>query len=331
MKAVLVEKFGPFDSAQIHDISDPVAGPKEVTLAVKAIDVNFPDMMVIEGAYQVKPPLPFSPGKAASGVIEQVGPGVSGLNRGDRVLACVEYGAYAEKLLPSADKCHPMPDEISFEKAAAMGLVYLTAYFALKDRAHLKHGESVLVLGAKGGIGMASIQVAKALGAGTVIAGVRDVENSEFVREMGADHVLDLSMESLRDQLREQIYSHTNGEGVNVIIDPVGGFANAAALRALAWKGRLVVIGFASGDIPKIKANYLLVKNITVTGLQISDYRDRYPEKFSKAQAELFEFYRQGLINPYIGLILPLERYAEALGYIRVGRVRGKVVLEVEN
>ena len=174
---------------------------------------------------------------------------------------------------------------------------------------------------------MASIQVAKALGAGNVIAGVRDIENARFVKEMGADHVLDLSIKDLRNQLREQIYLLTNGRGADVVIDPVGGTASAAALRALAWGGRLIVIGFASGDIPEIKTNYLLVKNITVSGLQVSDYRDRQPDEFARAQTKLFEFYREGLINPYIGLSLPLDMYAEALGQIRVGHIRGKVVL----
>ncbi len=331
MRAVLVNEFGPFDSARVQDIPNPTAGPNEVILAVKAADVNYPDMMVMEGTYQVRPSLPFSPGKAAAGVIEEVGAEICALKPGDRVMACVEHGAYAEKIRAPAYQCHPMPDEISFEKAAAMGLVYLTAYFALRDRAVLKQNESVFVIGAKGGIGMASIQVAKALGAGVVIAGVRDSENAEFVEEMGADHVLDLSMEGLRDNLRKKVYSLTNGQGVDVVIDPVGGFASAAALRALAWKGRLVVIGFASGVIPEIKTNYLLVKNITVTGLQISDYRDREPDKFTRAQAELFEFYNQGLIDPHIGLSLPLDSYAEALDKIRTGRVKGKVVLKIGN
>ena len=262
MRAVVVEEYGAFNSAVVKELPDPVPGPGEVVVTVKAADVNFPDMMVIEGTYQVKPPLPFSPGKAAAGVVELVGESVTTLKPGDRVLACVEYGAYAEKLVARADQCHSMPDEISYAKAAAMGLVYLTAYFALTDRARLQPGESVFVLGAKGGVGVASVQVAKALGAATVIAGVRGAEHVRNAERLGADHVVDLSVDNLRNSLRDAVYGMTDGKGVDVVIDPVGGDACAAALRALAWRGRLVVVGFASGDIPEIKASYLLVKNI---------------------------------------------------------------------
>ena len=331
MRAVVVEEYGAFNSALVRELPDPIPGPDEVVVTVKAADVNFPDMMVIEGTYQVKPPLPFSPGKAAAGVVEQVGESVTMLKPGDRVLACVEYGAYAEKLVARADQCHSMPDEMSYAKAAAMGLVYLTAYFALTDRAHLQPGESVLVLGAKGGIGVASVQVAKALGAATVIAGVRGIEHVRTAERFGADHVVDLSMDDLRNSLRDAVHSLTDGEGVDVVVDPVGGDACVAALRALAWRGRLVVVGFASGDIPEIKANYLLVKNITATGLQVSDYRDRQPRTFAAAQVALFRFYQEGLIDPHVSKVVPLDRYAEALYDIRMGHVVGKVILDVGN
>ena len=331
MRAVVVEEYGAFNSALVKELPDPIPGPGEVVVAVKVADVNFPDMMVIEGTYQVKPPLPFSPGKAAAGVVELVGESVTTLKPGDRVLACVEYGAYAEKLVARADQCHSMPDEISYAKAAAMGLVYLTAYFALTDRARLQPGESVFVLGAKGGVGVASVQVAKALGAATVIAGVRGAEHVRNAERLGADHVVDLSVDNLRNSLRDAVYGMTDGKGVDVVIDPVGGDACTAALRALAWRGRLVVVGFASGDIPEIKASYLLVKNIAATGLQVSDYRDRQPEAFAAAQAALFEFYHEGLIDPYVSKAVPLDRYAEALDDIRSGRVVGKVILDVDN
>ena len=212
-----------------------------------------------------------------------------------------------------------------------MGLVYLTAYFALTDRAQLQPGGSVLVLGAKGGIGVASVQVAKALGAATVIAGVRGIEHVRTAERFGADHVVDLSMDDLRNSLRDAVHSLTDGEGVDVVVDPVGGDACAAALRALAWRGRLVVVGFASGDIPEIKANYLLVKNITATGLQVSDYRDRQPRTFAAAQVALFRFYQEGLIDPHVSKVVPLDRYAEALYDIRMGHVVGKVILDVGN
>ena len=331
MRAVVVEEYGAFNSALVRGLPDPIPGPDEVVVTVKAADVNFPDMMVIEGTYQVKPPLPFSPGKAAAGVVEKVGKSVTTLKPGDRVLACVEYGAYAEKLVARADQCHSLPDKMSYAKAAAMGLTYLTAYFALTDRAYLQSGESVLVLGAKGGIGVASVQVARALGAATVIAGVRGNEHARTVERLGADHVVDLSMDNLRNRLRDVIHSLTNGKGVDVIVDPVGGDTCVAAQRALAWRGRLVVVGFASGDIPEIKANYLLVKNITATGLQVSDYRDRQPRAFAAAQVALFRFYQEGLIDPHVSKVVPLDRYAEALDDIRMGHVVGKVILDVGN
>ena len=331
MKAVVVEGYGAFNSALIKELPDPVPGPNDVIVTVKAADVNFPDIMVIEGTYQIKPPLPFSPGKAAAGVVEQVGERVNKLKPGDRVVACVEYGAYAEKLVVHADQCHSMPDEISYAKAAAMGLVYQTAYFALTDRACFQPGESVLVLGAKGGIGIASMQLAKALGAAKVIAGVRGSEHVRNVEGLGADHGVDLSVGNIRDSLREAVHSLTGGKGVDVVIDPVGGEACAAALRTLAWRGRLVVVGFASGDVPEIRANYLLVKNISVTGLQVSDYRDRQPERVAAAQAALFGFYLEGLIDPHVSKVVPLDRYAEALDDIRMGHVIGKVILDVGN
>ena len=331
MRAVVVEEYGAFNSALVRGFSDPIPGPDEVVVTVKAADVNFPDMMVIEGTYQVKPPLPFSPGKAAAGVVEKVGKSVTTLKPGDRVLACVEYGAYAEKLVARADQCHSLPVKMSYAKAAAMGLTYLTAYFALTDRAYLQSGESVLVLGAKGGIGVASVQVARALGAATVIAGVRGNKHARTVERLGADHVVDLSMDNPRNRLRDVIHSLTNGKGVDVIVDPVGRDTCVAAQRALAWRGRLVVVGFASGDIPEIKANYLLVKNITATRLKVSDYRDRQPMAFASAQVALFRFYQEGLIDPHVSKVVPLDRYAEALDDIRMGHVVGKVILDVGN
>jgi NADPH2:quinone reductase len=218
---------------------------------------------------------------------------------------------------------------MTFDKAAALGLAYQTAWFALKDRAGLQPGEVVLALGASGGVGMASLQVAKALGARLVIAGVRGKSNAELARASGADHVIDLGEPDLRDGLRAQVQSMTGGHGADIVIDPVGGDAHAAALRALAWCGRMVIIGFASGQIPAIKANYLLVKNIAVIGLQWSDYRDRAPGRVADAQRELFALHQQGLIDPHISRRLPLERFAEGLRTLRDGGVQGKIILDV--
>lgn len=329
MKAVSVRQFGPYAEAKVEQLDDPMPGPDEVVIDVRAAEANYPDILVMQGDYQIKPPLPFSPGKAAAGIVAAVGANVTSLKPGDHVAAQVEYGAYAEKLKASAATCYPMPADMPFADAAALGLVYQTSHFALVERAGLAAGETVLVLGASGGIGVASVQLAKALGAGQVIAGVLGEENIAVASAAGADHVVDLAMDDLHNGLRAAVNEATGGQGADVVIDPVGGAANAAALRAMAWRGRMVIIGFASGEIPTIKSNYLLVKNIAVSGLQWSDYRERTPAWVAKVQGELFDLYRDGKLTPQISKRLPLEGFAEALDLLKAGQVQGKIVLTV--
>ncbi|TIL32449.1 MAG: NADPH:quinone oxidoreductase family protein [Mesorhizobium sp.] len=329
MKAVWVSDFAPFEQIKVSEVATPIAGEGEVVIDVMAAEANYPDILVIEGKYQIKPALPFSPGKCASGIVSAIGPGVKDLKLGQHVVAQTEYGAYAEKLRVRAESCFAMPDGMPFDKAAALGLVYQTAWFALRDRTDFKPGESVLVLGASGGIGVASVQLAKALGARLVIAGVIGESNGAIARQAGADHVIDLGQLDLRDTLREQVGEITGGQGVDIVIDPVGGEANAASLRALAWCGRMVIIGFASGTIPTIKANYLLVKNIAVSGLQWSDYRDRRPSRVTEAQNELFSLFMAGKIDPIISRLLPLEAFADGLALLRDGKAQGKIILKV--
>jgi NADPH2:quinone reductase len=330
MKAVCVRQFGAIEAAEFTDTPDPVPGPGEVIVAVEAAEVNFPDILVMEGKYQIKPPLPFSPGKAAAGIVETVGDGVTSAKPGDRVAVQVEYGAYAEKLKSAAATCYPMPDGMPFEDAAALGLVYQTAHFALAERAALSAGDSVLVLGASGGIGVASVQLAKALGAGLVIGGVLGDDNAAFAKAAGADHAIDLGMEGLRDGLRDTVRELTDGHGVDIIVDPVGGDANAAALRAMAWRGRMVIIGFASGEIPTIRSNYLLLKNIAVSGLQWSDYRERETAWVARVQEEIFGFWSADKLTPLISRTLPLAKFADALTMLKEGRAQGKIILTVD-
>lgn len=330
MKAVWLRDYGPIDEAEVAEVPDPVPGPGEVIVAVKAAEVNYPDILVIEGKYQIRPPLPFSPGKAAAGVVETVGAGVTSPKPGDRVAAQVEYGAYAEKLKAPAATCYPLPDGMAFEAAAALGLAYQTAHFALVERAALSAGDSVLVLGAAGGVGVAGVQLAKGLGAGPVIAGVRGDANAAVARAAGADHTIELGMQGLRDGLRDAVRELTNGHGVDIVVDPVGGDANAAALRAMAWRGRMVIIGFASGDIPTIRSNYLLLKNIAVSGLQWSDYREREPAWVARVQAEIFDLWSEGKLAPLISRRLPLAGFAEALATLKEGRAQGKIILTVD-
>jgi len=327
MKAVIVREFAPFDQAEYAEVGDPVAQAGEVVVDVMAAEANFPDILVMEGRYQIKPPLPFSPGKAAAGRVCALGAGVDTLAIGDHVAVQVEYGAYAQKLRAAAKSCFVMPEQMPFDVGAALGLVYQTAHFALVDRAALVPGQSVLVLGASGGIGSASVQLAKAMGASVVIGGVLGSDNAAIASKVGCDHVIDMGMGNLRDGLRDAVHAVTDGKGVDIVIDPVGGDANAAALRAMAWCGRLVIIGFASGEIPTIKANYLLLKNIAVSGLQWSDYRERQPERVGAAQQEIFDFWKQGKLRPFISKTVPLERFADALGDLRDGRAQGKIVL----
>ncbi|MGE0752864.1 MAG: NADPH:quinone oxidoreductase family protein [Variibacter sp.] len=329
MKAVLVREFGPIGGAKLEDCPDPSPKAGEVVVAPVASEVNFPDLLVMEGKYQVKPPLPFSPGKSGAGRVAAVGPGVRNLKVGDRVAFEVEYGAYAERVVAQAAHCYPMPDGMDFATAAALGLTYLTAYLALKARADFEMGETVLVLGASGGVGIASMQLAKAFGASRVIGAARGARGTQTAREAGADGVIDLTMPDLRDRLRAEVARMTDGHGADVVIDSVGGDAHQAAMRALAWSGRIVIVGFASGDIPAIRGNYLLVKNIAATGLQWSDYRDREPERVAAAQREIFDFYAAGKFKPRIGLRLPLKDFGHALQALQSGTVTGRILLDV--
>ncbi len=329
MKAVVVRAFGPVDTAKVEELPDPAPGAGDVLVDVEAVETNYPDVLVIEGRYQVKPPLPFVPGKAAAGRVVALGDGVRGLEVGQRVAVQMEYGAYASKVRVPADFCYPVPQSITLVDAAALVLTYQTAWWAFTDRAHMTAGESVLVLGAGGGMGVAAIGLAKALGAGVVIGATRGQAKAATVRKAGADHVVDLARADLGEALREEVRSLTGGKGADVVIDSVGGAMTDAALRAMAWRGRLVVVGFAAGDIPTIRANYLLVKNIAVTGLQASDYRDRWPQEAARAQAEIFRLCSEGRLAPVVSEVLPLESFAAALLALREGKAEGKIILQV--
>jgi NADPH2:quinone reductase len=326
MRAVIVSNFGPVEQAAIGEFPKPVPGPHDILLAVDATAANFVDTLVIGGTYQFLPPLPFVPGKLPAGTVAEVGSAVKTLKPGDRVLAMAEHGGYGEFVAVPETQCFKLPAKMSFVDAAAMALVYDTSWFALRDRARYQAGDSVLVLGASGGVGLASVQLAKAIGA-KVLAGVSSPDKADIVRQAGADAVIDLSRPDLRDSLRAQVHEATNNRGADIILDPVGGDIFDAALRALAWRGRLVVIGFAAGRIPTIKANYILLKNIEVIGLQISDYRKRMPGQMAVCFGEIFALYEAGKIKPAPTTVLPIADYATALGDIRDRRAHGRIVL----
>jgi NADPH2:quinone reductase len=304
----------------------PEPGPGEVLVQVHAAPVNFVDLYVTGGTYQFLPKLPFIPGKGPAGVVAALGPGVDTLSVGDRVLAMAEQGGYAEFVTAKASQCYALPDGMAFAAAASMSLAYDTAWFALKQRGRLAPGETLLVLGASGAVGLASVQLGKAWGC-RVLAGIGRPEMAALVREAGADAVIDLSAPDLHDALRDQVRDATGGAMADVVMDPLGGDPFDAAIRALAWSGRLVVVGFAAGRIPSVKANYLLVKNIEVSGLQISDYRKRRPDLVAECFRELFALFTTGRIKPPDTMTLPLERAAEGLVAVRDRTTRGRRVI----
>ena len=326
MRAVVVREHGPAAAQRVETLREPVPGPGEVLIDARAIGVNYPDMLVIEGRYQLLPPRPFTPGKELAGVVSAVGAGVTRIRVGDRVMAQREYGCYADRVLAPEATCYRMPAALGFEEGAALGLAYQTSHFALVERGGYRRGETVLVTGASGGVGLAGVELAKALGA-TVIAGVTSREKGELCRRHGADHVVDLSAPDLRNSLREQVYAAVGRRGVDIVLENVGGEVFDGALRALGWCGRLVVVGFASMRLPEARANYLLVKNIAVVGLQWSDYRERDPVWVQRVQAELYALWADGKLRPHVSERYPLERFADALARFTARGVLGKIVL----
>jgi NADPH2:quinone reductase len=330
MRAIVVDEFGPPERLRVADVPPPVPGPGEVLVEIHAAPVNYVDMLVVGGTYQFLPPRPFIPGKGPAGIVAALGQEVTTLRLGDRVLARAETGGYAEAVAVTADQCHRLPSGMSFAEAASAAVVYDTSWVALRGRTRLVSGETVLVLGASGGVGHAAVQLARAMGA-RVLAGIARPERAAAVRANGADAIIDLSRPDLRDSLREQVYALTDGQGADIIIDPLGGTVFDAAIRALAWSGRLVVIGFAAGGIPTLRTNYLLLKNIEVSGLQITDYRKRRPSELATAYAEIFGFYELGLVKPAAATLFPLERAGEALAALRDRRIDGRPVLRLRD
>jgi NADPH:quinone reductase len=326
MRGVIVSEFGPPEALRVGEAPTPVPGRGEVLVEIHAVPVNYVDLLVVGGTYQFLPPFPFIPGKSPAGVVTAVGAGVTDLKVGDRVLAMAETGGYAEAVAIEAEQCHRLPPRMPYVEAASLAVVYDTSWVALRRRARLADGETVLVLGASGGVGHAAVQLARAMGA-RVLAGVSRPERAAMALASGADAIIDLSRPDLRDSLREQVYAETQGRGADIIIDPLGGQVFEAAIRALAWCGRLVVIGFAAGAIASLRTNYLLLKNIAVSGLQITDYRKRRPAELATAYSEILGFYELGLVQPAAATLFPLEAAGAALAAVRDRRIAGRAVL----
>ena len=330
MRALVVHQHGSLENLRLETFPDPQPGPEEVLIEVHATSVNFPDLLVIGGTYQNLPAMPFVPGKDLAGTVAAVGAKVADFKPGERVMAQIEYGAFAERAAVPGLHCHRMPAKMTYAEGAAMGLAYLTAHFALVERGGLRPGEAVLVTGAAGGVGLATVQLAKALGA-TVVGAVSSAEKAALARAGGADHVVRTDAADLRESFRQQVFAAIGKRGADLIIDSVGGDIFDACLRTIAWCGRLVTVGYASGRVPEVKAGLLLVKNISLIGLQVSDYRDHAPDKMRSAQAELFRLYEAGVLKPHVMAVYPFASYREGLAAVRDRRALGKVVLAIRN
>ncbi len=326
MRAVVLNEYGSLDNLSLTEFADPVPGPEDIIVDVRAAAVNYVDLVIISGKYQFKPDVPFVPGKGPAGIVKSVGSDVTDFAPGDRVVAMAEQGGYAGLTPIHRNNCYHLPDSMSFTDAASMALVYDTAWFSLVERGRFTEGESVLVLGASGGVGLAAVQLVRAMG-GHALAGIANPEKADLVRDAGAEAVIDLAADNLRDSLRDQVFAVTDGRGADVVIDPLGDDIFDAALRAVAWRGRMVVIGFAAGRIPSLKANYLLVKNIDVGGLQISDYRRRRPDLTAKCFEQIFALYTEGKISALPTVTHPIDDFRQALQDVQDRKVRGRIVL----
>jgi NADPH:quinone reductase len=322
MRAVICKNYGPPESLIVEDVAAPTAGPGEAVVAVKAASVNFPDVLIIQNKYQFKPPLPFTPGSEFAGTVKAVGQGVLRVRPGDRVMAFTTHGAFADEVSVEARRLIPIPEGMTFDHAAAFEMTYATSDHALRDRAELGAGETLLVLGAAGGVGLAAIEIGKALGA-RVIACASSDEKLAVCRRHGADDVINYATEDLR----QRISALTGGSGIDVVYDPVGGSYTEAALRSLAWRGRLLVVGFAAGDIPRIPLNLALLKGCSIVGVFWGEFTRREPDQFAASIRQLERWYSEGRLHPHITATFPLERAAEAISLLANRQASGKLVI----
>jgi NADPH2:quinone reductase len=322
VKAVLCKAYGPPASLVVENVATPVPGPGEVVIAVKAASVNFPDVLIIQNKYQFKPPLPFSPGSEVAGIVEAVGEDVERVKVGDSVMAFTLYGGFAEAVKTDARRLLPIPAGMDFVTASAFVLTYGTSDHAVRDRGRVRAGETMLVLGAAGGVGIAAIEIGKAVGGHVIACASRD-DKLAVCRRHGADETINYETEDLRERVRQL----TGGAGVDVVYDPVGGRYTELALRSCAWRGRLLVVGFAAGDIPKIPLNLTLLKGCSIVGVFWGEFTRREPQAFADSVAQLGRWYAEGKLKPHVSATLPLHRAAEALTLMASRQVTGKIVL----
>jgi NADPH2:quinone reductase len=324
MKAVVCKEYGPPEKLVVEDVPSPTPGPGQVVLSVRAAGVNFPDTLIIQGRYQFKPAPPFSPGGEVAGVVKEVGAGVTRVKPGDHVVALAPFGGYAEEFVAAEAQVVPMPEGLAFDLAASALTTYGTTYYALEDRARMKAGETLLVLGAAGGVGLAAVELGKLMGA-RVIAAASSAAKLEICKEYGADAVIDYGSQDLK----ERVKALTGGNGADVIYDPLGDKYTEAALRATAWNGRLLVIGFAAGEIPKIPTNLTLLKGASVMGVFWGQFFTREPERAGAMHHQLLTWIRDGKLNPHVHARYPLAKAHVALRDLLERRVQGKAVLVI--
>jgi NADPH2:quinone reductase len=322
MRAVVCRQFGEPRTLAVEELPSPKLGAGQVRIAIAAAGINFADTLMVAGKYQEKPPFPFVPGLEAAGTVREVAADVSGIKVGDRVIALLGTGAFAEEAIASAGDLYPIPDRMDFVTAASFPVAYGTSELALNHRGNLKAGETLLVLGAAGGVGLTAVEIGKAMGA-KVIAAARGADKLALAGQHGADATIDYTTEDLRQRVKEL----TGDRGVDVVFDPVGGDMFDAALRATAWEGRLLVVGFAGGRIPAPPANLLLVKNIAAIGVFWGAYRKRNPAALRQSFARLFAWWSEGKLKPHVSHQLPLDRIADAMDLLLSRRSTGKVVV----
>lgn len=321
MKAVLCESYGPPENLVVKETESLIPDKGEVIIAVKASGLNFPDTLIIEGKYQFQPEMPFSPGGEVAGVIKAVGEGVTHLQVGDRVMAGTGWGGFAEEVRGKATNVFPLPDSIGFVQAAATMMTFGTSYHALVNRAKLQAGETLLVLGAAGGVGTAAIQIGKALGA-TVIAAASTDEKLAYCQSIGADLTINYSKEDLKERAK----ALTHGKGVDVIYDPIGDRYTEPALRAIAWKGRYLVVGFAAGEIPKIPLNLPLLKGCSIVGVFWGGFFRNEPQENAENFKTIVRWLEEGKVQAQVHEQYPLEKVAEAMNELTLKKVKGKIV-----
>ena len=332
MKAMLSKEVGGPETLVLEELPTPEPGKKQVRIRVHAAGVNFPDTLIIRDMYQMKPPRPFAPGGEIAGEVEAVGEGVSGLAIGDRVLGMVGFGGFATHVVADAARVVKIPENMPYDEAACFVLTYGTSHHALKDRAAIKAGESLLILGAAGGVGVAAIELGKAAGA-RVIAAVSSEEKAQFCRDLGADDTIiysrDISDRATQKEFSNQIKKAAGGDGVDVVYDAVGGDYAEPAVRALAWKGRYLVVGFPAG-IPKIPLNLTLLKGCQIVGVFWGAHTLREPANHAENMGDLFQLYAEEKVKPRISASYPLEKAGDALQLLSDRKVQGKVVVTMD-